>query len=59
MLDDNVPIGGDHKECCVDVYEEVLFTSPSFFGWLWTPRPNLGVTVNTEVKNSYGYFGLA
>jgi len=59
VLDDNVPIGGDQKECCVDVNGDSLFTSPSLLGWFWTPRPNLGVTVNTEVKNSDGYFGLA
>ncbi len=59
ILDHDVPIGGDHKECCVDVNGEVLFTSPSFLDWFWAPRPNLGVTINTEGKNSYGYFGLA
>lgn len=28
VLDHDVPIGGDHKECCVDVNGEILFTSP-------------------------------
>lgn len=59
VLDHDVPIGGDHKECCVDVNGEVLFTSPAILSWFWAPRPNLGITVNTKGKNSYGYFGLA
>jgi lipid A 3-O-deacylase len=59
VLDHDVPLGVDHRECCVDVNAEVLFTSPSFLSWFWTPRPNLGITVNTQGKNSYGYFGLA
>jgi len=29
VLDHDVPIGGDNKECCVDVNGEVLFTSPN------------------------------
>lgn len=59
VLDHDVPIGGDHKECCVDANGEILFTSPSILSWFWAPRPNLGVTINTAGKNSYGYFGLA
>ncbi|MGH6968856.1 MAG: acyloxyacyl hydrolase [Stellaceae bacterium] len=59
VLEHDVPIGVDHRECCVDVNGEVLFTSPSVLSWFWAPRPNLGVTINTEGKNSYGYFGLA
>lgn len=58
VLAHDVPIGGDHKECCVDINDEVLFRSPDFLDWFWAPRPNLGVTVNTQGKNSYGYFGL-
>ena len=58
VLDHDVPIGGDHKEC-VDVNGEILFTSPDFLSWFWAPRPNFGITVNTEGKNNYGYFGLA
>jgi len=59
VLDHDVAIGGDHKECCVDVNGEVLFTSPQILDWFWAPRPNVGLTVNAEGKNSYGYFGLA
>jgi len=29
VLDHDVPIGGDQKECCVDANGEMLFTSPS------------------------------
>ena len=58
--DHDVPIGGDHKECCVDVNLEALFTSPQFLSVLWSPRPHLGVTINTRPgqATSYGYFGL-
>lgn len=34
VLDHDVPIGGDHKECCVDADDEILFTSPSVLIWL-------------------------
>ncbi len=43
VLDHDVPIGGDHKECCVDAGDEILFTSPRVLIWFCAPRPNLGV----------------
>jgi len=59
ILDHDVALGGDHKECCVDVNGEVLFLSPNFLKAIWSPRPHLGITANTGGGNSYGYFGLS
>jgi lipid A 3-O-deacylase len=60
VLDHDIAIGGDHKECCVDINLEALFTSPDFLHVIWSPRPTLGVTINTRPgqATSYGYFGL-
>jgi len=60
ILDHDIAIGGDHKECCVDVNLEALFTSPDFLSAVWSPRPTLGATINTRPgkATSYGYFGL-
>jgi lipid A 3-O-deacylase len=59
ILDHGVAIGGDHKECCVDVNGEVLFISPNFLRPIWAPRPHIGFTANTGGGNGYGYFGLS
>ena len=58
LLAHDVPIGGDSREAGLDVNGEVLFVSPDLFAPLWAPRPHLGVTVNTDGKNSYAYGGL-
>jgi lipid A 3-O-deacylase len=59
ILDHDVAIGGDHKECCVDVNGEVLFVSPNLLHAIWAPRPHLGITGHIGTGNSYGYFGLS
>lgn len=33
VLDHDVPIGGDHRECCFDVNGEELFAAPGFLHW--------------------------
>ena len=38
---------------------EILFESPSFLDWAWSPRPHIGVNINTEGDTSQGYFGLS
>ena len=42
----------------VDVNGEILFASPSFFEPIWSPRPHLGVQVNTRGRTSQVYAGL-
>jgi lipid A 3-O-deacylase len=54
----DVAIGGDSREPGADVNGEVLFVSPDFLRFAWSPRPHLGLTVNSEGKNSAAYFGL-
>jgi lipid A 3-O-deacylase len=47
-----------HRENGADVNGEVLFVSPSFLDAVWSPRPHLGATVNTNGKTSFLYSGL-
>lgn len=49
---------GSSKESGIDGNFEVLFQSPSFFEYIWSPRPHLGVTVNSEGDTSQAYFGI-
>ena len=49
---------GNHVEPGADVNVEVLFPSPAFLHVLGTPRPHLGVAVNTAGQTDYGYLGL-
>ncbi len=51
VLDHDVPIGGDHRGCCIDVTGELPLAAPSFFDEFWTPRSDLGITINTEGKS--------
>lgn len=54
----DVALGVDHKEGGVDFNGEALFTSPDFLHAIFAPRPHLGVMINSDGKNSFGYFGL-
>ena len=58
VLDHDIGIGGHHKEPGADINGEVLFTSPSFLNFIWSPRPHLGTDINTDGKTSQFYFGL-
>lgn len=48
-----------NEEDGVDVNLEVLFVSPNFLRFLWSPRPHLGATINTAGDTSQLYFGLS
>jgi hypothetical protein len=50
VIDYDVPIGGDHKEYCVNVKGEVLFVSPEFLRSIWATRPSFGVTINARTS---------
>ena len=54
----DVPIGDDRRETGADFNGEVLFVSPSFLSAIWSPRPHLGVSINSAGGNSYAYGGL-
>ena len=47
-----------HRENGADINGEVLFVSPSFLETVWSPRPHLGATLNTDGKTSFLYSGL-
>lgn len=47
-----------HRENGADVNGELLFVSPKVLELLWSPRPHLGVTVNTAGNTSHAYGGL-
>lgn len=46
------------EEDGVDANIELLFASPSFMSVLWSPRPTLGVSVNSQGDTSQVYLGL-
>lgn len=68
VLDHDIGFLASHKEDGVDLNGEVLFVSPvpnsavsginPKFRWLLTPRPNVGIDVNTAGNTSQLYFGL-
>jgi lipid A 3-O-deacylase len=41
-----------------DINGELLFTSPAFLRAIGSPRPHVGVAVNTAGATSYAYLGL-
>src|SRR3546814_14134530 len=41
-----------------DVNAEILFASPEFLSAIWSPRPHLGVDINTAGDTSQLYLGL-
>lgn len=47
-----------HEESGIDANVEVLFMSPRFLDAIWSPRPHLGGTVNSDGNTSQLYFGL-
>ena len=59
FLAHDVGIGGHHKEDGYDLNGEILFASPTFFKYIWSPRPMFGVDGNLNGKTSFYYAGLA
>jgi lipid A 3-O-deacylase len=58
VYDHDVSFWSFHRESGTDINGELLFVSPSFLEVLWSPRPHLGVTVNTDGNTSHAYAGL-
>jgi len=42
----------------IDANVELLFTSPDFLRYIWSPRPHVGVTGNFGGETSQAYLGL-
>jgi lipid A 3-O-deacylase len=58
VLAHDVALFDEHVESGADINLEALFTSPDFLGFIGSPRPHLGGSVNTAGNTSVGYFGL-
>jgi lipid A 3-O-deacylase len=48
-----------NEEDGFDINLEILFPSPRLLEIIWSPRPHIGVTFNTEGDTSQAYFGLS
>lgn len=49
---------GSNREVGADINAEILFVSPRFLEIVWSPRPHLGMSVNTAGATSQLYGGL-
>lgn len=58
FLAHDVGIGGHHKENGYDLNGEILFASPWFFKYIWSPRPHFGIDGNINGKTTFYYAGL-
>lgn len=49
-----------HKEKGADINGELLWKSPDWqaFKWLFSPRPHIGTSINTDRGTNQFYFGL-
>ncbi|MGE0715526.1 MAG: acyloxyacyl hydrolase [Alphaproteobacteria bacterium] len=55
----DINIFGDRKEDSgMDINGEVLFTSPDFLSFIWSPRPHIGALIHTAGATSQLYTGL-
>src|SRR3546814_14115956 len=54
----DVSVLGSNEEKGIDVNEEILFASPEFLSAIWSPRPHLGLDINTAGDTSQLYLGL-
>lgn len=58
LMAHDVGVFGAQKEAGGDGNIEVLFDSPAFLEAIWSPRPHVGVTVNSGGDTSQAYAGL-
>lgn len=58
VLDHDINIGGHHKEGGVDFNGEILFGSPTFLHWIFSPRPMIGASINSQRNTDQAYAGL-
>ena len=58
VLRHDIDFLGDSLEPGQDINAELLFASPGFLDLAFSPRPHLGVSVNTEGATSQLYAGL-
>jgi lipid A 3-O-deacylase len=58
LLAHDIGFLGHHKESGLDGNVELLFASPDFLKYIWSPRPHLGADLNDNGNTSNYYFGL-
>jgi lipid A 3-O-deacylase len=58
ILAHDVRLFGQHVESGADVNLEMLFVSPDLLSVIGSPRPEIGVDINTAGNTSNGYLGL-
>ena len=58
VLAHDIGLFGSNAEDGADLNAEVRFVSPSFLRWAFSPRPHLGVSINTSGATDQLYFGL-
>lgn len=59
IYDHNTDLFGTrHETDSPDINAEILFKSPSWLDWAYSPRINLGANVNTDDGTSIAYTGL-
>lgn len=58
VLANDVALFERHVEAGTDVNFEMLFTPPEIFKPIGSPRPDLGMTINSAGETQSGYFGL-
>ena len=47
------------EEHGIDINFELLFAAPGFLDFIWSPRPHIGATINTDGDTNQVYFGLS
>jgi lipid A 3-O-deacylase len=58
VLANDIAFLGRHVEAGTDVNFETLFTSPDILKAIGSPRPDLGITINSAGETDRGYLGL-
>ncbi len=47
-----------NEEDGFDTNLEILFPAPKYLAAIWSPRPHIGATINSNGNTNQGYFGL-
>lgn len=58
VLAHDISFLGHSKENGEDINGEFLLQSPKFLSYIWSPRPHIGIDINTNNQTSNGYMGL-
>lgn len=59
LMDHDSALLGPSVEGGADINLEVLFASPAWLKWIWSPRPNIGLSLNTDHGTDVLHFGAA